>query len=222
MSSPRRVTAPMPRLPDRPEAPVLGSARQRRSTFAHRRRALSSPRGGRPRRPPPLLLPEGHPQRHADGERGLLAPHDLCHHPRPLGQVDHGGDVRDAGAERRQVVAVDYGPGVERGVSARRLPDDVLAPAVRAELAGVVVCAPAGAAAAQQQLAPGGGVPVRAAEGVGFGEVETYGGRGHRKSPIASSRDQVCQDIAHSATNEMSAIIAFCPCSAQSWIISTR
>src|ERR1043165_5402281 len=83
---------------------------------------------------------------------------------------------------------------------------------------------PAAHAVPEQQPPPGGRVPVGPREGVGLGNIETYGGAGstHENSPVAWSRDQACQDMANSATSEIRPIIAFCPCSAQSWIMSVK
>lgn len=86
----------------------------------------------------------------------------------------------------------------------------------------------AGGAVAEQQPPLGGRVPVGPCEGVGLGDVEPIGPGAtpyrpaHWNSPIASSSDHVCHDIPNSPTTEISAIIEFCPCSAQSWIMRTR
>lgn len=134
--------------------------------------------------------PERHLHRHPDPQRALLAVDDLRHHARALGEVDDRGDVGDAAAERRQVVAVHDRPCVERGPAARLLPGDVLAPAARTELARVVMGRPARPAAADQQAPFGGRVPVGPGEGVGLGKVEARLGamfRAHERSPIALS-----------------------------------
>ena len=44
----------------------------------------------------------------------------------------------------------------------------------------------------------------------------------HQNSPSALSTDHDCQDMPPSATSEISAIIEFWPCSAQSWIIRAK
>ncbi len=44
----------------------------------------------------------------------------------------------------------------------------------------------------------------------------------YRNKPKAPSSDQLCQLIAGRPATEISAIIRFWPCSAQSWIISAR
>ena len=85
-------------------------------------------------------------------------------------------------------------------------------------------------AAPQKQPPVGGRVPVRTGEAVDLRQIEpatatTTSGAAtaaHQNSPSPASTDHDCQDIPNSPTTEMSAIIEFCPCSAQSWIISTR
>ncbi len=87
-------------------------------------------------------------------------------------------------------------------------------------------------AAPQKQPPAGGRVPVRTGEAVDLRQIEpttanttAYGAAtaaAHQNSPSPASTDHDCQDIPNSPTTEMSAIIEFCPCSAQSWIISTR
>lgn len=105
---------------------------------------------------------------------------------------------------------------------------------------------PARPAAPQKQPPVGGRVPVRTGEAVGLRQIEpatanaatsnaatsgtTTSGTttsaaataAHQNNPSAPSTDHDCQDMPNSPTTEMSAIIEFCPCSAQSWIISTR
>src|SRR5207237_2534163 len=44
----------------------------------------------------------------------------------------------------------------------------------------------------------------------------------HQKRPTASPMDHVCQACVPRTTTAIRAIIEFCPCSAQSWIISTK
>ncbi len=86
---------------------------------------------------------------------------------------------------------------------------------------------PACPATPQEQPPVGGRVPVRTGEPVDLRQIEplttnTTTGAAHQNNPNAPSTDHDCQDIPNSPTTEMSAIIEFCPCSAQSWIISTR
>ena len=127
------------------------------------------------------------PQRHPHRQVLELAPHDVGHHPGPLGQVDDSGDIGHPLVEGREVVLVARSTTCRAWRPAGLFPRHGVGPAAGAEGPGVVVRLPTGRAAHEQESSLGHGVPPRLGEVVGGGEVEA-GGRHVSASFVSECR----------------------------------